>query len=172
MYNKVVVPLDGSNLAEVALPHVEEMAHGCNITEILLISVTEPLKGINIDGGLREYMGNGEYGMDGGAPVLLGRMAKTALNYLEKMANQLQKKGLTASYEVLMGDPAEQILSFADQKGADLIVMASRGKSNNNRWDMGNVADKVTRASTIPVLLVKPEPGFKETKPKRRGKAA
>jgi nucleotide-binding universal stress UspA family protein len=49
--------------------------------------------------------------------------------------------------------------------------MASRGKSGFNRWDMGNIAEKVIRATDVTVVLVKPKSDFKETKPRRRGKA-
>jgi nucleotide-binding universal stress UspA family protein len=71
---------------------------------------------------------------------------------------------------VLVGNPAEEIIRFARDQKADLIVMGSRGKSGLNRWDMGNVADKVMRAADVPVVLVKPSAGFKETKAKRKGK--
>jgi nucleotide-binding universal stress UspA family protein len=87
------------------------------------------------------------------------------------VANKLEKAGLNAQAAVLVGNPAEEIVRFATEQKADLIVMASRGKSGFSRWDMGNVADKVMRATDIPVFMVKPKPGFKETKPKRRGKA-
>jgi nucleotide-binding universal stress UspA family protein len=49
--------------------------------------------------------------------------------------------------------------------------MASRGKTTLRRWDVGNAAEKVFRSTDIPVFLVKPPPGFKETKPVRKGKA-
>ncbi|OGO37666.1 MAG: hypothetical protein A2147_07975 [Chloroflexi bacterium RBG_16_57_8] len=193
MYNKVVVPLDGSRLAEVALPHLEEIATGCKIPEILLVSVTEEIRGkapraLAIEGAAaREFhvapdtgpipLGSSFSGMvysadsrTMGVPADFGRMAKTAWNYLSKIALRLQEKGLNASVSVLVGNPAEEIIRFAKEQEADLIVMGSRGKSGFSRWDMGNVADKVMRATDIPVVLVKPKSGFKETKPKRKGK--
>jgi nucleotide-binding universal stress UspA family protein len=193
MYNKVVVPLDGSKLAEVALPHLEEIARGCSIPEILLVSVTEEVKGkaprtYAIEGAsAREFhqapaggplpLGSTFSGMVFAAdtritdvPAEFGKMAKTAWNYLSKIAISLQKKGLNASISVLVGNPAEEIIRFARDQKADLIVMGSRGKSGLNRWDMGNVADKVMRAADVPVVLVKPSAGFKETKAKRKGK--
>ena len=209
MYNKVIIPLDGSKLAEVALPHLEVIARGCSIPEILLISVTEELRAdipkrmvIAEDASAREFhtvptkgftfpdspiegitvpLGSTHMGQTGlifsanskqltEMPTRLGRMAKTAWNYLAKVANQLEEKGLNTSINILVGNPAEQIVQFAKDQKADLIVMASRGKSGFSRWDMGNIADKVIRATDVTVLLVKPQPGFKETKARRRGK--
>ncbi len=196
MYNKVIVPLDGSDLAEVVLPHVQEIASGCSIPQVWLVSVTEQVSGIvsrqaapvetaALEGhqpGPRGPMRVGStfagvvFAEDPAvlknAPAGLGKMAQTALNYLQKIAKKMEKAGLNTQVAVLVGNPAEEIVRFATEEKADLIVMASRGKTGFNRWDMGNVADKVLRATDIPVFLVKPKPGFKETKPKRRGKAS
>ena len=199
MYKKVIVPLDGSNLAEAALPHLEEIAKGCSIPEIFLVSVTEEVRGDISkalkaeDTAAREYhmppikgvtlpLGNSVIGQTGlyysspsahmmPMPTRMGRMAKTAWTYLAKVAKQLEEKGMETSINILVGNPAEQILRFASDKNADLIIMASRGKSGFNRWDMGNIAEKVIRATDVTVVLVKPKSDFKETKPRRRGKA-
>jgi nucleotide-binding universal stress UspA family protein len=199
MYKKVIVPLDGSDLAEAALPHLEEIARGCSIPEIFLVSVTEEIRGDITkalkaeDTSAREYhmppakradlpLGNSVTGQTGlyysspsahlmPMPARMGRMAKTAWNYLVKVAKQLEEKGMSTSINILIGNPAEQILRFASEQKADLIIMASRGKSGFNQWDMGNIADKVIRATDIPVVLIKPKSGFKETKPRRRGTA-
>lgn len=194
MYNKVVVPLDGSDLAEVALPHLQEIAKGCSIPDILLVSVTERIGGkvtrrasapempSRATDGLATYTGmplgspwsglvfSADVTRASEVPAEFGKMAKTAWDYLVKIADKLRGEGLFPQAFVLIGNPAEEIVRFAEEQQADLIVMASRGKSGFNRWDMGNVADKVVRATDIPIVLVKPKPGFKETKPKRRGK--
>ena len=192
MYRKVVVPLDGSKLAEAAIPHLEAIAGGCNIPEILLVSVTEKVKGripqtqafdmparppadvLGVQLGQtqtglivsRDFIGVQE------VPITLGKMARTAFNYLYKIADKLEKKGFSNSINILTGNPAEEIVKFVDEQKADLIVMASRGKSGINRWEMGNIAEKVVRTTNVSVMLVKPGPDFKETKPKRKGKAA
>ena len=195
MYNKVVVPLDGSDLAEVALPHLEAIASGCHIPEIFLVSVTEHMKGrapiawASENASAREFhMLSQEGGMPLGSshtgmlyssdvsrlkdvPADVGRMAKTALDYLAKKSAELEGKGLKAEIRVLIGSPAEEILSFASKVGADLIIMAGKGKSGFNRWEMGNITAKVAKASDIPVLLVRPGAEFKEGKPRRRGTA-
>ncbi len=193
MYRKVIVPLDGSKLAETALPHLEEFK-GQGAPEIMLVSVTERLPGrVTRLASVpelppREYhpprpsgpmaVGSSHTGTiytpdpthPREVPVDMGKMAATAWDYLVRTADGLRKKGLTVRPYVLVGSPAEEIIRFAEEQQADLIVMASRGRSGFSRWDMGNVAEKVIRATNTPVLLVKPGPGFRETKPKRRGK--
>jgi nucleotide-binding universal stress UspA family protein len=192
MYHKVVVPLDGSKLAEIALPHLEEIAKGCHIAEVLLVSVTEKLRGNVPSGQVTEpafkeasnvssqpqvvvyspgiMVGNNAATIPH-TEVPLGKMAKTASNYLHRVAQDLSEKGFMVAPSVVMGNPAEEIIHFAEDQSADLIIMASRGKSSLNRWNMSNIAEKVIRGTDIPVLLVKPKAGFKETKAKRRGVA-
>jgi nucleotide-binding universal stress UspA family protein len=195
MYKKVVIPLDGSDLAEVALPHLQQIAASGILKEIVLISVTEPIKGTiskkivppelthrNIlgtpDTGIT-LLGNATEGLlwagDPGnlkdLPASMGKMAATAYKYLQKQAEDLEKAGLQVDVAVLVGNPAEEILRFVKNEKADLIIMASRGKSGFNQWDMGNIAEKVIRVAEIPVLLIKPKAGFKETKSKRKGKS-
>ncbi|HEX9896762.1 MAG TPA: universal stress protein [Dehalococcoidales bacterium] len=183
-YKKVVVPLDGSKLAEIVLPHVEEIAAGCNIEEVELVTVTESLKvdvprsepveqfktkfavGDRITG--RIYRADSVSLLK--VPLDIGKMAKTGRDYLMKIAAKLEKKGLKTNVNVLIGNVAEEIVHFAEEEDADLIVMASHGRSGISRWAIGSVAEKVFRATNVPVLLVKPKSGFKETKPRRRGK--
>lgn len=172
MYKKVLVPLDGSDLAEAVLPHLQEIATGCSIPEILLISVTEPVGGrvslkaaptqmLALEGHVPPPRGPTSlgssytgllYATDPSAmksvPTGLGKLAGTALRYLLGVASRLERQGLKASVAVLVGNPAEEIVGFAKKENADLIVMASRGKSGFNRWDMGNVADKVVPRPT------------------------
>lgn len=192
MYKKVVVPLDGSKLAEVVLPHLEAVAKGCNIAEVLLVSVTEKIIGnVEAKDMFDQFVpekptgvtppqftvfqpgivyGNTEVGSKK-IPLNAGKMTKTAREYLYKIAQELDKKGFNVTATVLMGNPAEEIVRYAEGQSADLIIMASRGKSGFSRWDIGNIAEKVIRATNVPVMLIKPAPGFKETKNKRKGLA-
>jgi nucleotide-binding universal stress UspA family protein len=195
-YNKVIVPLDGSKLAESVLPHVEKIAKGCAIPQVILVTVTEPVrvktpKGERLErlptwhsspvlfyGSVTSYWG-GSQGVPGGVvpasitdlPVTIGKMAKTGYNYLANIAGDLEKKGVQVTVAVLIGNIAEEITRFAQEEKADLIVMASRGKTSLRRWDVGNAAEKVFRTTDIPILMLKPPVGFKETKPVRKGKA-
>ncbi|OGO06864.1 MAG: hypothetical protein A2Y92_03835 [Chloroflexi bacterium RBG_13_57_8] len=190
MYKKVVVPLDGSKLAELALPHLEEIARGCNIADILLVSVTEKVQGRIPRGQVFEdyvpesptaeplpTIGSAQMGIvyisrAAGVqeiPRTFGKMAKTASAYLCRKAEELEQKGFSVTATVLIGDPAAQIVNYADEQGADLIIMASVGKSKMSRWDMSNIAARVIKDTCVTVLLVKPPDSFKETRPRRRG---
>ena len=189
-YNKVIVPLDGSKLADSVLPHVEKIAKGCSIPQVILITITEPVQVKTPVGERLErlpermqsqilYYGNVSTTTSGivvpgslkDLPVTIGKMAKTGYDYLARQAQQLQEKGLQVSVAVLIGNVAEEIVRFAKSENADLIVMASKGRTTLRRWDVGNAAEKVFRSTDIPIFLVKPPPGFKETKPVRKGKA-
>ncbi|OGO06013.1 MAG: hypothetical protein A2Y60_05020 [Chloroflexi bacterium RBG_13_54_9] len=57
--------------------------------------------------------------------------------------------------QVLMGNPPEEIASYAEESGVDLIVMASHGRSGPSRWAYGSVAEKVFRSSCVPVMMVR-----------------
>ena len=192
MYKKVVVPLDGSKLAEIALPHLEEIAKGCSIPQVLLISVTEKVKGRIMQSQVHEpfvpegpveepppnvsmtqfYVVYGEHAHGvKEIPMTLGKMARTASDYICRMAESLEVKGFNVTATVLVGDPAREIVRYVNEQKADLIVMASTGKSRMSRWDLSHISEKVIKDSRVPVLLVKPGPDFKETKPKRKGVA-
>ena len=189
-YNKIIVPLDGSKLAETVLPHVEKIAMGCAVPQVILVTGTEAVRVKTPQGERAEqlpgkfsksilYYGTpmgfsgGEIGPDPmrDLPVTIGKMAKTGYNYLSHIAEQLEKDGVHATIAVLIGKIEEEIPHFAAEENADLIVMASKGKRSLRRWDVGNAAVKVFRATDIPIMMIKPPPGFKETKPVRKGKA-
>ena len=135
MYERILVPLDGSSQGEIVLPYVYQMATRFR-AEILLVSVAEP----SIP-----------------QPDQLHR------SYLSHLTEQMQKelrewepKGeLGIQSKVLLGDPADEILKCADQHKASLIVMASRGRSSRGPWILGNVAAKVLRATDKPIMLVR-----------------
>ena len=187
-YNKIVVPLDGSNLAESVMPHVIKIAKGCAMPQVILVTVTEPvhvktpralrieqLPGIHqgpilyyggVTGAGREIVPDSIMDL----PVTIGKMAKTGYNYLSKIAAKLEKEGIQVTIAVLIGDVATEITRFAKDEKADLIVMASGGKKTLKRWDVGNAAEKVSHTTDIRIFLVKPPAGFKETKPVRKGK--
>ena len=67
----------------------------------------------------------------------------------------MKAKGIKVDMEVLLGDPAEEIASYAKHNGCDIIVMSSHGRSGPSRWAHGSVADKVFRASCVPILMVR-----------------
>ncbi|MBI2166452.1 MAG: universal stress protein [Chloroflexi bacterium] len=157
MYSRVVVPLDGSPLAEEVLPYAEALAQRCN-AELYLVEVV-PLP-TQVAG-----MGLGGAGDLGGAsPIVIDALA-SALDtevsqskaYLERVSQQLKAKGLSVRWEVLRGSAASQIIKFAQEKGGDLIAISSHGRSGLSRMFFGSVADKVLRQSGLPVLVISPK---------------
>ena len=156
MYEKMVVPLDGSKLAECVLPHVEELAKSCNTKEVILVTVTERIV---------SYTHLTQRAQLGGplpppepvtkVPLAIGKKQRQGQRYLNRIAKGLQKKGIKVRTKVLLGNPAEEIASFAEHDGADLIIMASHGRSGPSRWAYGSVTDKVFRASCVPVLMIR-----------------
>lgn len=163
MYKKVLVPLDGSKLAECALPHAEELAKGCKTEEVILVSVTERVQGYRAVEGSTEpvvlsgggWMGSSQPLGQRLVPEAFGKKEKQAQRYLDRIAKKMAAKGIKVSTDVLLWKPAEAIVGYAKQYGCDLIVMASHGRSGPSRWAHGSVADKVLRSSGIPVLLIR-----------------
>jgi nucleotide-binding universal stress UspA family protein len=149
MYRRILVPLDGSKLAECALPHAEELAKGCDTEKVILVSVTERVQG---------YRAFDEPGQPMGqqlVPEAFGKKEKQAQRYLGRIAKAIEAKGVKVDTEVLLGDPAEEIVIYAKHPGCDLIVIASHGRSGVSRWTHGSVADKILRGSTVPVLMIR-----------------
>jgi nucleotide-binding universal stress UspA family protein len=172
MYRKIVVPLDGSKLAECILPHVEELAKGCGTEEVVLLSVTEHLTGYKRQTGqtfAAEPLPPAQPVVQ--VPMGVGKKQQQARRYLSRIAKRIGKKldtrGINVRTDVLLGNPAEEIINFVMQNNGDLIAIVSHGRSGFSRWAhsvgaFGGVADKVLRASTVPVLVVTPavaEPG-------------
>ena len=164
MYKKILVPLDGSKLAECALPHAEELAKGSDKAEIVLVSVTERVQGYRpIEGSSEPIVGSGGGWMGSIqppaqqqlVPEAFGKKEKQAQKYLDRIAKNMEAKGLNVSTEVLLWKPAEAIVGYSKQLGCDLIVMASHGRSGPSRWAHGSVADRVLRGSCIPVLMIR-----------------
>jgi len=165
MYEKILVPLDGSKLAECALPYAEELAQGCHTGEVILVSVTERVKGYRVldDSDPSQPAGGAGGGFwDINHPVshrllreAAGKKEKQAQRYLGRVAKAMKAKGINVSTEVLLWKPAEAIVGYAKQSECDLIVMASHGRSGPSRWAYGSVTDKVLRSSCVPVLMVR-----------------
>ena len=149
MYQKVLVPLDGSKLAECVVEHVKSIATGCQVPTVVLLRVVEPFSPPTYF-NLRHEMDEDTY-----------RDAKEtaeaqAKNYLSEMAERLKEEGIAVENDMAYGLPADEILNYAEQKQVDLIVMSTHGRSGISRWFSGSVSEKVVRQSLIPVLIVTP----------------
>ena len=149
MSKKILVPLDGSKLAECAIPAAEELAKGCGAEEVILVSVTERVKGYRPVKDYSQPLGQRL------APEAIGKKEEQAQRYLGRIAKAMEAKGIKVTTGVLLGDPAEEIAIYSRHPGCDIIVMSSHGRSGPSRWAHGSVADRVLRASCVPVLMVR-----------------
>ncbi len=145
MYTKILVPLDGSALAERALPHAGEIARATGAEVILMQVVRAPL-GDTPEAGQEE---------ENKAFQVAVAEART---YLGKTSEKLVGEwNARVRPEILEGSPAEGILGIAHKEDVDLIIMSTHGRSGVSRLLMGSVAEKVMLTTKRPVMLVKPE---------------
>jgi nucleotide-binding universal stress UspA family protein len=143
MYERLLVPLDGSELAEVAIPYAEELA-GKFGSKVILLNVRRP----------SEDPSNPEHGAYLNKMIAMiedDTKKSPALSSGEKAKVESAIIGLSG----LLTHPAEEILDYAEKENISLIIMATHGRTGIKRWALGSVAEKVVRASTKPILLVR-----------------
>jgi nucleotide-binding universal stress UspA family protein len=146
MYEKVIVPLDSSKLAECVLPHVEALSRGCQVKEVVFVSVVEPLGPIAGEG----YVLDAE-----NTEAIETEMKAASENYLSALLARTHYGGVRVEWKVLSGRVAETLADFATSNGADLIVIATHGRAGVSRWVLGSVADRILRSSCVPVLMIR-----------------
>ena len=139
MYNKILVPTDGSEFAKKAQKHALYLA-GVSGAEIVAVSVTENnfVNGLPLDDEV--YQLN----------QILNERSEENLKEFDK----LNEDDLKITHVVREGSPAKVILEVAKEEAVDLIVMGSSGKSGFDRFIMGSVADKVVNSAKCAVLVV------------------
>lgn len=142
MYKKILVPLDGSELAKKALIQAEKLAKAFD-AEIILFQVV-PFMPIY---GSPELV----------TPLIVDEKQKEAAErYLVNLAEELKKRSLRVTTMVRIGQQvAVEIIDFAKEVGADLIAMCTHGRSGITRWVLGSVTLKVLTRAETPVLLVR-----------------
>ncbi|MBI3944165.1 MAG: universal stress protein [Chloroflexi bacterium] len=141
MYEKILVPLDGSQLAEEVLPHVISMASHYN-AKVILIQVVLPL--------YRPWVR--EVNMS--SRDLLQLLHQQAADYLQSQVAQLQAQNIQVRSVILEGQVAETILDFVQKEHIDLIAMSTHGRSGVGRWVFGSVASRILEAAHVPILLI------------------
>lgn len=144
---RIVVPLDGSELARQALPLATELAY-CSHADLLLLHATDVRVVPHVTAQVLDR-----------APDLsidsVIQVRRHAEEYLHGIADTLPRNGSAIVPIVVSGPPAECIIDEAATTEASLIVMATHGYSGLRRWALGSIADKVLQASKIPLLLVR-----------------
>ena len=150
MYNKIMVPFDGSELAECVLPHLETIARGCQVTTIVLVRVVDP--------GLppSSFVSGDEFGLrKSDWDQLKKHRRAVAEDYLNELRTRLDYNWAKLESVVLEGKVAETLADYATNNEVDLILIASHGRSGITRWVTGSVADRVLRSSCVPVLMIR-----------------
>lgn len=144
LYQRILVPLDGSKRAEAIMPHVEDLAQ-CYQAEVILLQVIEP-KPLLIDGTYA-------------VPDLVEheQHLKTAENYLRTLQGELRTKGIEVKTRVAQGPVVNGIIDMAERENADLVAMASHGRTGLARVFYGSVAAGVLHRIDRPLLLVRSE---------------
>lgn len=137
MFDRILVPLDGSPLAEAILSQVRRILL-VKDAEILLVSAVSPTATAEAD-----------------AIESVGFLQATALQYLEGIAEPLREQGARVRSVVQTGSPADTILRVAGEEKTSLIAMSTHGRTGIRRWVFGSVAEKILRASRVPVLAVR-----------------
>jgi nucleotide-binding universal stress UspA family protein len=158
MYEKVLVPLDGSPLAESVLPHAEEIAakFGAELVLVRVVaSLGELVRDILPQGGLQTAGASAERSLEVAERQYETERAE-AERYLEGIAESLRAKTLKVENRVEEGGPSRAILAAAGTTGANLIAMSTHSRTGLPRSVLGSVADEVVRESHLPVLLIHP----------------
>ena len=127
MWKKILVPLDGSDLAELALPYAEELGNAFK-SEIILLHVSEPSE---------------------------DRYRHMHELYVKEVAERMKERFKKVTPLVISGKPADEIISYADKNKVGLIVMTSHGRSGIMSWATGSIASKLLQGATVPLLLVR-----------------
>jgi len=138
MYDSILVPLDGSELAEAALPYAEELSARLG-SNIVLIYACEP----SDEKHHRMH------------ELYLQKMLEATRRGLKKHLPDDAKEGPQVTSALVTGNAAEQIVDYAEKENSGLIVMATHGRSGIKRWVLGSTAAKVARATKKPLVLVR-----------------
>lgn len=143
MYRKVLVPLDGSELAECALTEVERLIRGEMVGEVILLSVVET------------PTVSASEGID--FPAYRKSRFEKMEAYLDETASRITAAATAVKTRVMEGNAAQTIADQAKGGGADLIVIATHGYSGMKRLMFGSVALQVIHDAHVPVLMIRPE---------------
>lgn len=143
---RILVPLDGSDLAAQAIPVAEALCQQLS-APLDLVSVLQPM--------VLPYVG--------GEPYVPGEVyirfdtdrAQAAEKYLAGMATAARERGIATETRLERGDPASTLLDVAQELGTALIVMTTHGRTGLARFALGSVADRLVRGAVAPVLLLR-----------------
>ena len=151
MFTRVLVPLDGSELAERALPLAQSIAQSSSAT-IHLVQVVSRLPELEA-GRAGDSIQVAELELDAARRLVEARVTR-GQEYVGRVAAQLEKAGIEVTTAMLEGGAVENIVNYTREHGIDLVVMSTHGYGGFKRLFLGSVTDRVIRSCEVPVLVV------------------
>jgi nucleotide-binding universal stress UspA family protein len=142
MYERILVPLDGSAHAELALDTAIEIARRCGAKLILMRVAGHPVTHFYVEA-------------TDVVAIPSDDSVEHCAAYLAEVTRRLDAEGISSDFFIGSGMAADEILRQADLNTVNLIVIATHGRSGLGRWMLGSVADRVTQGAKVPVLLVR-----------------
>jgi len=154
MYERILVPLDGSEVGEAVLPKLEELVIRNVPKKEVEVTLLKVISQLNFNFLTDDKAAQLPY-----SEIELRQLKKEAQEYLEQVAGGLKSKGINVKIMVALGQPAEEIIKASHEINANLIAMSTHGRNGFVRWAVGSVTDKVIRLEgRIPVLAVRTSP--------------
>ena len=146
MYKNIMVPLDGSELAECVLPHVDALAKGCQMENVTFVRVVEDVR----------MPGGAEAGLDDKQlkEMFASRKAE-AEQYLNQLVKRTKFDKVNVKKVLLKGSVADTLADYATKNDVDLILISTHGRSGISRWIWGSVADRILRSACVPVFMIR-----------------
>lgn len=144
IFQRILIPLDGSTLGEAMLPWAKELARRTKSKLFLLHVILSPDKLT----GVSHYAISFE-------EQLIATLRKQGREYITSVAAELEREKLDFKHDLITGMPADTILDYANENDIDLIAMSTHGRTGVGRFILGSVADKVVHVSKLPVLLIR-----------------
>ena len=144
MYKTILVPLDGSERAEAILPHVEELARSI-VAKVIFLQVRQSIP--SLIGPEVAYID--QYQM------MLDQLTEESEKYLKKLQEEFSGKHIDADICVTQGPIVERIINVAGRESADLIAIASHGRTGLSRAFYGSVAAGVLHRIDRPLLIIR-----------------
>ena len=140
MFEHILLPLDGSSLAESVLPHAISLSKAFN-AKLTLIRVV--------------YQVNHKTQLSSVNPIDWQMRMSEAEAYIETVTDQLKQKGVKTSGHVLEGRPAQQIINYAKHNDVDFIILSSHGNSGISGWNINSTVQKVLLRAYMPLMIVR-----------------
>ncbi len=156
MFKNILVPLDGSELAECVIPYIEGFIDQGEVEVIVFVRVVRP---VISPAGFNDSI---TYIPEDWSK-LESEKKFSAEKYLKKVVGRFKQIGVTFQTEVLVGRIGDSLIDYIKANEFDLIVIATHGRSGLSRWVRGSVADKILSASQVPVLMVRAPGSMKES---------